>query len=91
MKLRIGGIEFDQHHYDPRGDVLYLNVGDPREPAEAFETAEGHSVEYDEHGDVIGAMLLNVKWALEHEGEVTLTWPKAHLAAEDLGPVLAAA
>jgi len=24
MSLRFAGITFDRHHYDPRGDVLYL-------------------------------------------------------------------
>jgi hypothetical protein len=28
MSITIGGIEFDHHSYDERGDVLYLSVGE---------------------------------------------------------------
>jgi hypothetical protein len=28
MTITIAGIPFDHHHYDERGDVLYLNVGE---------------------------------------------------------------
>lgn len=31
MTIIIAGIPFDHHHYDERGDVLYLNVGQPRQ------------------------------------------------------------
>ncbi|HYM53793.1 MAG TPA: DUF2283 domain-containing protein [Solirubrobacteraceae bacterium] len=90
MTITISGIAFDHCHYDDRGDVLYLSVGPSREPAEAFETAEGHNVEYDEHGSVIGLVLLNVRWTLQREGELKLTWPPAHLLARDLEAALAA-
>ncbi|MGH2912561.1 MAG: DUF2283 domain-containing protein [Solirubrobacteraceae bacterium] len=90
MKINISGIEFDHCHYDDRGDVLYLSVGQPREPATGFETTEGHSLEYDENGNVIGIVLLNVRWTLERKGELSLTWPPEHLAAGDLAPALAA-
>ena len=91
MTATIAGIAFDHHHYDARGDVLYLSVGESREPADALETPEGHTVEYDERGNVIGLVLLNVRRTLDREGELVLSWPKAHLRAETLGPVLAAA
>lgn len=91
MTITLAGTEFDHHHYDDRGDVLYLSVGAPREPASAFETPEGHSVEYDDHGHIVGLVLLNVKRTLEREGELALTWPQAHLPAEELDPVLATA
>jgi uncharacterized protein YuzE len=90
MTINISGIKFDHCHYDERGDVLYLSVGQPREPAGAFETDEGHNVEYNENGDVIGLVLLNVRWTLEREGELKLTWPPAHLPASDLEAALAA-
>jgi hypothetical protein len=49
MSLRLAGIIFDRHHYDPRGDLLYLDVaGYDGAPAHAYATPEGHSVEYDE-------------------------------------------
>ena len=91
MKLTIAGIEFNHHDYDERGDTLYLHVGPPREPARALETPEGHTVEYDEGGAVLGLELLNVRWTLEREGTVTLTWPQAELSAQQLDPVMAPA
>ncbi len=54
MNITIGGITFDHHHYDERGDVLYLNVGKPRSEASGVETPEGHGIHYDETGAVIG-------------------------------------
>ena len=91
MTLTIAGIEFDYHDYDERGDTLYLHVGPPRKPARAVETPEGHLVEYDERGAVIGLELMNVRWALESDGTLTLTWPRAELSAQQLDPVMAAA
>lgn len=41
MKITIAGLTFDHHHYDSRGDVLYLNVGEPRAQAHGLETPEG--------------------------------------------------
>jgi uncharacterized protein YuzE len=90
MTITVSGIEFDHCHYDDRGDVLYLSIGAPREPAGAFETEEGHNVEYDERGGVIGLVLLNVRRTLQREGELKLTWPPAHLPARDLEAALAA-
>lgn len=93
MTLTIAGIEFSHHDYDERGDTLYLSVGELRRqpPAAALETLEGHTVEYDEHGAVVAVELLNVRWTLERAGELTLTWPPAHLAAGQLQSLLAAA
>ncbi|MCA1709148.1 MAG: DUF2283 domain-containing protein [Actinobacteria bacterium] len=91
MNITVAGITFDHHHYDPRGDVLYLNVGEPRSAAHGLETPEGHSVHYDEDWTAIGLTLLNVRWTLEREGALTLTWPPARLAAEQLDDVLAPA
>jgi uncharacterized protein YuzE len=91
MTITIGGIEFDHHHYDARGDVLYLNVGVPRAQARGVETPDGHAIHYDESGAVIGLTLLNVRWTLERDGEMRLTWPEDHVPAATLGPVLVAA
>jgi uncharacterized protein YuzE len=91
MSILIAGIEFDHIHYDDRGDVLYLSVGKPREPTEAFETPEGHNVEYDKEGKVMGLVLYGVRHALDRDGEVSLTWPPSHLGAIALEPALAAA
>jgi uncharacterized protein YuzE len=91
MKIVIADIEFDHFHYDDRGDVLYLSAGSPREPFEAYETPEGHNVEYDEHGRVIGLVLYAVRQTLDRDGEMSLTWPPAYLMADALAPALAAA
>lgn len=88
--ITIAGITFDHVHYDPHGDVLYLNVGPPKPAARGLETPEGHGIHFDEYGAVLGLTLLNVRWTLEREGELTLTWPQAHLSAEQLDPALAA-
>jgi uncharacterized protein YuzE len=88
--ITIAGIAFDQHHYDERGDVLYLNVGEPRPAARGLETPDGHSIHYDETGAVIGLALLNVRRTLDQDGRLTLTLPPEHLEADALKPVLAA-
>jgi uncharacterized protein YuzE len=91
MNITIAGTTFDHHHYDARGDVLYLNAGEPQAEAWGLETPEGHAVHYDESGAVIGVTLLNVRWILEREGALTLTLPAQHLDADALQPMLAAA
>ncbi len=91
MTITIAGIDFDYHDYDERGDVLYLHVGSPDgPPAKALETPEGHTVEYDGHGAVIGLELMGVQGTLERDGELQLTWPPAQLAASALRQALAA-
>ncbi len=91
MTITIAGIQFDYHDYDERGDVLYLHVGPPAErAARALETSEGHTVEYDEHGAIVGLELMGVRGALARDGELQLTWPPAHLAASALQAALAA-
>jgi uncharacterized protein YuzE len=91
MTLTIAGTKFDQHEYDDRGDVLYLSVGPPREAARTIATPEGHAIDYDEFGIVIGMVLVNVRFLLERDGVLTLSLPPEQLAAAALGPVLAAA
>jgi uncharacterized protein YuzE len=91
MTITIAGIHFDYRDYDERSDVLYLHVGVPTEQsAKTLETPEGHTVEYDEHGAIIGLELMGVRGLLERDGEVQLTWPPAHLAASALRQALAA-
>lgn len=91
MKIIIAGIEFDYHDYDERGDVLFLHVGEPKErPAKAFETPEGHTVEYDERGAVVGLELMGVRRAIEGGDALQLTWPPAEVAASSLREAIAA-
>jgi YD repeat-containing protein len=88
MSLRIAGINFDRHDYDDRGDVLYLDVaGYDGPPARAYSTPEGHNVEYDEDGRVVAMTLVNIRWRLERDGELTIT-PAAHVDAHELAEVL---
>jgi uncharacterized protein YuzE len=89
MSVTIAGAEFDGVEYDDRGDVLYLSAGAPREPARTLETAEGHVVDYDEAGRVIGMVLLNVRWTLERDGELRVTLPE-HPAVAGQGELEAA-
>ncbi len=91
MSLTIAGTTFENHEYDDRGDVLYLSVGSPREPARTLETPEGHAVDYDERGAVIGMVLLNVRFFLERDGAVTVTIPPDRLVAAEIAPALIAA
>lgn len=91
MTITIAGIPFDHHHYDERGDVLYLNLGEPRAAAQGLQTPDPHAIHYDESGAVIGLTLIGVRSALERDGSLTLTPPQEHLAADALRPILAAA
>ncbi len=91
MTLTIAGTNFDQHEYDERGDVLYLSVGPPREPYRTIATPEGHAVDYDESGAVIGMVLVNVRFLLDRDGAVTVTIPPDRVIAAQIEPALIAA
>lgn len=94
MSVTIAGIEFEHHVYDERGDVLYLTVRGYEAgglPPRAESTPEGHSIEWDESSQVIALTLVNVRWLLDRDGELTITWPAGHVAAGDLADVLAPA
>jgi uncharacterized protein YuzE len=89
MSLIVAGTTFEHHHYDQRGDVLYLSVaGYDGPPAETLATPEGHGIEYDRAGHLVGMTLTNVRWLLERDGEVTITWPAEHVTADDLAVAL---
>jgi hypothetical protein len=62
--------------YDERGDVLYLSVGEPRIPSETDATPE---------------VLVNVRYLLDRDGELKITWPEGHIRPEQLAPALAPA
>lgn len=91
MTLTIAGTSFDQHEYDERGDVLYLSVGPPREPSRTLATPEGHAVDYDETGAVIGMVLVNVRLLLDRDGSITVTIPPDRVLAAQIEPALLAA
>ena len=89
--IKIAGIEFDHHSYDEDADVLYLSVGQPQAPAETDATPEGHAVDFDADGNVIGMIVVNLRFLLERDGELKITWPEAHVPREEFSAVLPAA
>jgi hypothetical protein len=94
MSITIGNADFEHHHYDDRGDVLYLSVtgyrGDSPSP-HAYASPEGHGIEFDEACKVIQMTLVNLKWLLERDGELQITWPDGHVTHDAAPQVLAAA
>lgn len=90
MTVTIAGTSFDQHEYDERGDVLYLSVGSPRRATRTIATPEGHAVDYDKSGAVIGMVLVNVRFVLERDGAVTVTLPPDHVVAAKIRTALVA-
>lgn len=89
MSITIAGTTFEHHHYDQRGDVLYLTVAHHQgPPAKALSTPEGHNIEYDAAGRVVGMTLTNVSWLLDRDGEVTITLPAGHVSPAELAPAL---
>ena len=93
MAVTIADIRFDYHDYDARGDTLFLSVARPsgQPPERAYETPEGHVVEYDEQGAVVSIELLNARWLLERNGELRVTLPEQPAVADlqELEAVLA--
>jgi hypothetical protein len=89
MSLTIAGNTFEHYHYDARGDVLYASVeGYEGPPARAIATPEGHNVEYDACDRVVGMTLTNVRWLLDRDGQITITWPAGHVRADELADAL---
>lgn len=95
MTVILAGIEFEHHHYDERGDVLYLSTAEYKDAPQPYAdaTPEGHAVYYDESGRVTALTLVNIKWLVERDGELKITWPEVvgHLPSSQVLPVLAAA
>lgn len=94
MTVTVAGIEFARHHYDDRGDVLYLNTethDGSKPPSSAYATEEGHGIEYDEHRRVRAMTLVNVKWLINRDGELRITWPDGHVTHDAAPEVIAAA
>lgn len=94
MTVQIGNLTFDRVRYDADGDGLYLHRGDPSDAVDFDASPEGHALRFDRQGDLVGVTILNVRWLLDHEGEITLTIPtpeQLHLAPEQLSDALAVA
>ena len=89
MSVRIGDLEFDSVSYDERADVLYLGVGTPQQATKTYGTPQGHAVDFDETGNVIGVTIVNAKWLSDRDGKITITVPSLiEASAEELAPAL---
>jgi uncharacterized protein YuzE len=85
--VKIGGIVFDNCEYDRRGDVLYVNVGDPGAAVDWIGTAEGDGTSHGPDGSLIGLTILNARARLEEDGKIELTLPEHTVVVTDLGNV----
>ena len=86
--VMVAGVEFDNVEYDRRGDVLYLNVGDPASAVEWDGTAEGDGTSYGPDGRLVGMTILNARLRLEENGKIALTLPERRVELRDLGELL---
>jgi hypothetical protein len=94
MSITIAGIEFANHSYDERGDVLYVDVEGYNFgglPPHAYASPEGHGIEFDEDRRVVAMTLVNFKWLIERDGELKITWPDGRVTQDAPSDVLAAA
>jgi uncharacterized protein YuzE len=90
MTVRIGNVTFDHATYDDRGDVLYLHVGERQPAADSLGTPEGHAIRCDDAGEVIGVTIVNARWLLDRDGEISITIPeRIDVSADALAPALA--
>ena len=87
--VKTGGIVLDNNTYDAKGDVLYVNVGDPGDAVDWFGTAEGDGTSHGPDGSLIGLTILNAKLRLEQDGKIELTLPEHTVPVTDLGELLA--
>ena len=85
MALTIANTNFDSVVYDEDSDVLYLRVPDADPEALTDATPEGHAISWDASGRIIGITIVNAKWLLERDGEITLT---ERIPASTLAPAL---
>ncbi|MDQ3700447.1 MAG: DUF2283 domain-containing protein [Chloroflexota bacterium] len=93
MSVTFGHIMFDRVRYDQEGDVLYLHVGDPHTTVTFDASSEGHALRCDAAGRLVGVTIVNARWLLQREGQITITLPAsraplAQINAEALAPAL---
>lgn len=83
MSITIAGIEFPNHGYDERGDVLYVDVEGYQWPShDAYASPEGHGIEWDDKGQVVAMTLVNVRRLIDRDGELRITWPDGHMTRD---------
>jgi uncharacterized protein YuzE len=75
VTVEIAGVEFDDVTYDEEADVLYLRLREGGQAATTNATPEGHAVQLDESGRVIGMTLVNARWLTERDGRLVITIP----------------
>jgi uncharacterized protein YuzE len=84
VTVKIAGIEFDQVAYDEQADVLYLALEGRGEVATTTATPEGHAVQLDGAGRIIGLTLVNARWLTERDRRLVITLPQRfETTAED--------
>jgi uncharacterized protein YuzE len=89
--ISFGNHEFDDVVYDAVGDVLYLHKGEPVPAAKTLATPEGHAVMLDDAGEIIGITIVNAKWLVERDGQITISVPeRIETSASELAPALVA-
>ena len=89
LSINIDGLTFDRVDYDAEGDVLYLARGECDNAADAGLLPEGHGIRYDDAGRVIGVTIINARFMLERDGQITLTLPhEVRVRKQDLAPAL---
>lgn len=88
MTTTLGGITFQSSRYDSEADVLHLRVRDGVAMARSTSTPEGHVALLDGEGELIGVTVINARWLLERDGEITVTLPQLHGPASALAGVV---
>jgi uncharacterized protein YuzE len=73
--LSIGPYTFDHAAYEPEVDLLYLSVGPPGQSKSREDTPEGHEVDFDARGDLVGIHFYYPKRFLARDGSLTITLP----------------
>jgi hypothetical protein len=60
-------------------------------PPETDATPEGHAVDFDANGNIIGMVIVSLRHLLELDGELRFTLPEAHVPREESSAVMPAA
>jgi len=89
VTIRIGPHDFDEVAYDEIGDVLYLGRSEAKPAVLTEATPEGHAVQLDIDGGLVGLTLVNARWLIERDGKLVVTIPeRIEASAGELAAVL---